>query len=94
MVEHEKERSKSESESSVGEQPTKYDVWQRADGLHRGEASSKRISFRGGFVRVRKNDWVTIVDEGWATDEEKSFVVPPWHSCEVLGNPLIKFTKS
>jgi hypothetical protein len=62
--------------------------------LHKGEASSKRISFKNGFVRVRKSDWVTIVREGWAGETEKTFDVPPWHACEVLGNPEIKFART
>ncbi|KAF2192045.1 hypothetical protein K469DRAFT_347001 [Zopfia rhizophila CBS 207.26] len=81
-------------EEQAGEQTTVYDVWQRADGLHEGEKSPKWIFFKNGFVRVRKSDWVTIVQEGWASETEKSFYVPPWHSCEVLGDPEIKFTKA
>lgn len=73
---------------------TRYDVWHKEDGLYKGEKSSKRIHFKNGFVRVRKEDWVTIAQEGWATETPKSFPVPPWHSCEVLGGPEIKFTES
>lgn len=72
---------------------TVYDVWQKADGLHKGEASSKRMSFKNGFVRVRKDDWVTIIQEGWADETVKTFDIPPWHCCEVLGGAEIMFTK-
>jgi len=94
MDEQQAVRTNTQMENRMGEQTTIYDEWQRADGLHKGEASSKRISFKNGFVRVRKSDWVTIIEEGWATETEKSFDVPPWHSCEVLGNPEIKFTRA
>lgn len=69
-------------------------MWQRADGKHNGEASRKRITFKNGFVRIRGSDWNTIVDEGWAGEQEKTFEVPPWHACEVLDNPEIKFTRA
>jgi len=71
---------------------TVYDVWQQADGLHKGEESPKWISFKNGFVRVREKNWTTIVEEGWAGEVERKFFIPSWHSCEVLGNPMIKFT--
>lgn len=81
-------------EDHTGEQTTLYDVWQQADGLHKGDSSPKRISFKNGFVRVRKSDWATILQEGWANETERTFDVPPWHTCEVLGNPEIKFTRA
>lgn len=84
-----------QAKNQMGEmQTTVYDVWQQADGLHKGEGSSKWISFKNGFVRVRKSDWTTIVAEGWANGTERSFYVPSWHSCEVLDNPTIKFTRA
>lgn len=73
---------------------TIYDVWHKADGLHKGEESPKWITFKNGFVRVRKSDWVTIAQEGWATDTPESFFVPPLYSCEVLGNPDIRFIRA
>lgn len=73
---------------------TVYDVWKAADGLFAPEATAKTISFKNGFVRVRKQDWNSIVEEDWAEHTEKSFQVPPWHYCEVLGSAQIKFTKA
>lgn len=64
----------------------------RVDGLYEPEQSAKRIIFKNGFVRIRGRDWVTVVTEGWVKDEERSFYVPPWHYCEVLG-PEIMFVK-
>lgn len=91
-------QTNAQTEGTIKEQKnvhkTKYDVWHRADGLHKGEESSKRIHFKDGFVRVRKSDWVTITQEGWASETPSSFIVPPWHSCEVLGGPEIMFTES
>ncbi|PVH71031.1 hypothetical protein DL98DRAFT_118329 [Cadophora sp. DSE1049] len=89
-------------EEQASEQPEKmdttaatvYDEWKAADGLFAPEASAKTISFRDGFVRVRKQDWVSISEEGWAGHTEKSFQVPPWHYCEVLGSAQIKFTRA
>lgn len=73
---------------------TVYNEWRVADGLFRPEDISKTIWFKGGFVRVRKQDWDTIVEEGWAVDNRgQSFHVPAWHYCEVLGSPHIMFTK-
>ncbi|KAH8726874.1 hypothetical protein GQ44DRAFT_704937 [Phaeosphaeriaceae sp. PMI808] len=90
----EKRAAQIEKEDPMGEQATLYDVWQQADGLHKGEASRKGISFKNGFIRVRKSDWVTIIEEGWASETERTFEVSPWHVCEVLGTPEIKFTKA
>jgi len=73
--------------------PTVYDTWQQADGLHEGEKDPKKITFKNGFVRVRKDDG-TAVQEGWADDTPVTFYIPPWHACEVLGDPDIKFTKA
>lgn len=87
-------QANAQTENGTGEHTTVYDVWQKADGLHKGEAFPKRISFKNGFVRVRKSDWVTVVQEGWSIETEQTFDVPPWHSCEVLGNPDIKFTRT
>jgi len=73
--------------------PTVYNEWRIADGLFRPESASKIISFTNGFVRVRKQDWTTISDEGWAGSIEKSFKVPSWYYCEVLDSAQIKFSK-
>ncbi|KAH6667398.1 hypothetical protein B0J14DRAFT_489630 [Halenospora varia] len=73
---------------------TVYDEWRSADGLFNPESSAKTISFKDGFVRVRKQDWASIVDEGWAGNVERTFKVPPWHYCEVLGSAQIKFAKA
>ncbi|KAH7305397.1 hypothetical protein BKA65DRAFT_415781, partial [Rhexocercosporidium sp. MPI-PUGE-AT-0058] len=73
---------------------TGYDVWKRADGLYEGEATAKWITFRHGFVRVRKQDWVSILEEGWASNTERSFYVPSGHYCEVLGSCTFKFTRA
>ena len=69
-------------------------MWHQTDGLQQGEACPKSITFKNGFVRVRKSDWVTITDEGWASETEKTFDVPPWHCCEVLDCASIFFKKS
>ena len=74
------------------QKPTVYDRWHKADGLHDGEAEAKWITFKHGFVRVRKG--ILTIQEGWAYDNEKTFYVPAWHSCEVLGSPDIKFTRA
>jgi hypothetical protein len=81
------------------EQETLYDVWQQADGLHDGEKNAKWIIFKNGsvtkngFVRVLGSNRA-IVHEGWAGETETKFYVAPWHSCEVLGEPQIKFTRA
>ena len=73
---------------------TTYDTWIRGDGLYEAEPVNKWISFKDGFVRVRKGDWTTIVEEGWsARGQEKKFYVPAWHFCEVLGCE-IKFSRA
>jgi len=74
--------------------PTVYNEWRVADGLFRPEETSKTIWFKGGFVRVRKEDWNTIVQEGWAVGKTgQTFHVPSGHYCEVLGSPEIMFTR-
>jgi hypothetical protein len=93
MADQQATQAEARVEARAEEQTTVYNIWQRADGLHEGEEGPKWITFKNGFVRVRKGDRVTV-QEGWAGGEEKSFYVPPWHSCEVLGNPDIKFTKA
>jgi hypothetical protein len=65
--------------------PTIYDAWKSADGLFKGEAVAKWITFKSssddspGFVRVVGGE------EGYTTDTPRKFFVPPNHSCEVLG---------
>jgi len=74
------------------EQPTVYDLWKPADGLFKGEAAAKWISFvssrKGldGFVRVVGGD------EG-LTSKASKFYIPPWHDCEVLGCRIM-FTRT
>jgi hypothetical protein len=91
MVEQPGEQAKEKMDTTVA---TVYDVWKTADGLFPPEASAKTISFKGGFVRVRGQDWASIIDEGWAGNTERTFQVPPWHYCEVLGSAEIKFTRA
>lgn len=53
----------------------------------------KQITFKKGFVRVRKG--AKILEEGWAAnkDEGTTFQVPPHCDCEVLGGPDFMFTR-
>lgn len=90
MAEQTGEQAKEKMDTTAA---TVYDEWKSADGLFNPESTAKTISFKDGFVRVRKQDWASIVDEGWAGNVERTFQVPAWHYCEVLGTPLIMFTR-
>lgn len=62
-----------------------------ADGLHHGEEVHKKITFKNGFIRVRRGS--DILGEEWGTSVEKTLDVPPGYACEVLGSADILFTK-
>ncbi|KAF1809591.1 hypothetical protein P152DRAFT_461273 [Eremomyces bilateralis CBS 781.70] len=94
MTEEQTVQTVTQEEEQAKGQTTIYNLWCRGDGLYEGGQSAKWISFKNGFVRVREKDWVTIREEGWASDTERSFYVPPWHSCEVLGSCEFKFTRA
>ncbi|EDN02506.1 predicted protein [Histoplasma mississippiense (nom. inval.)] len=87
------EQSEETEEKMDPEAPTIYDIWKAADGLFKGESVAKRITFMSsrdgfaGFVRVIGGD------EGYAGQNPRTFDIPAWHSCEVLGCK-IKFTRA
>lgn len=89
----------SSTEQSTAEQrmnpddPTIYDIWKPADGIFKGEAVAKWIT----FVSSRKDraGWVKVIggEEGYAKEKSRKFYIPAGHNFEVLGCKIM-FTRA
>jgi hypothetical protein len=65
--------------------------WIQQDGNKESVGYARKITFKGGFVRVRDPDSHSIKEGRAGKDQEMTFDVPANHSCEVIGGAQYYF---